>query len=504
MYKRRNMLGGAAAATAGTVAAASSFPKPAIAQSMPEISWRLHLQLPKSLDTIYGAGEVFAKAVAEATDNRFQIQVFAAGEIVPGLQAADAVTNGTVECCHTSSYYYVGKDPTFAFGADLPFGLNTPDADRLAVRGRRQGPAERVLRQAQHPRPAAAATRAARWAAGSARRSRPWPTSGLKMRIGGFAGQVDAASWAWSRSRSPAATSTRRWRRAPSTLPSGSAPTTTRSSASTRSPSTTTIRAGGKAGRRCTCSSTRRSGTSCRRPTRRSSATRPRLAHTTMQARYDAQNPAAIKQLVANGAQLRPFSPRSWRPATRRHRKSTPRPRRQNADFKKLYDRTVAFRAEQYLWWQVAEYSFDSFMIRARAQGRAQEPAGLGPRGRAIGVAAGAAKLAARRANAQTGDQAQRAETRSRRVWGRPAPPPGTGIGSSVAPRRRCAGAPGRWRLTASFPKSLDTIYGATEEARQGSRRGTDEQFLTATAPASMVPGTPERQIARAPTHHRG
>jgi TRAP-type mannitol/chloroaromatic compound transport system substrate-binding protein len=67
---------------------------------------------------------VFAKAVAEASDNKFQIQVFAAGEIVPGLAAADAVQNGTVEMCHTASYYYFGKDPTFAFGTSVPFGLN--------------------------------------------------------------------------------------------------------------------------------------------------------------------------------------------------------------------------------------------------------------------------------------------------------------------------------------------------------------------------------------------
>ena len=80
---------------------------------------------PKSLDTLFGGSEVFAKAVAEATDNRFQIQVFAAGEIVPGLAAADAVQSGAVELCHTvSTYYYLGKDPTFAFGTGVPFGLN--------------------------------------------------------------------------------------------------------------------------------------------------------------------------------------------------------------------------------------------------------------------------------------------------------------------------------------------------------------------------------------------
>ena len=73
---------------------------------------------------------MFAKTVAEATDNKFQIQVFAAGEIVPGLQAADAVSNGTVEMCHTASYYYVGKDPTFAFGTARAVRPQQPHADR--------------------------------------------------------------------------------------------------------------------------------------------------------------------------------------------------------------------------------------------------------------------------------------------------------------------------------------------------------------------------------------
>ncbi|WP_204314923.1 hypothetical protein, partial [Klebsiella pneumoniae] len=91
-----------------------------VAQSMPEIRWRLTSSFPKSLDTLYGVSEVFARRLAEITDNRFLIQPFAAGEIVPGLQALDAVSNGTVEACHTASYYYVGKDPTFTFGTALP------------------------------------------------------------------------------------------------------------------------------------------------------------------------------------------------------------------------------------------------------------------------------------------------------------------------------------------------------------------------------------------------
>jgi TRAP-type mannitol/chloroaromatic compound transport system substrate-binding protein len=108
----------------GAVAGAATIAAPAIAQSMPEIKWRMPTSWPKSLDTIYGGAEMMAKYVAEATDNKFQIQTFAGGEIVPGLQVVDAVQNGTVEMGHTASYYYFGKDPTFAFGTSVAFGPN--------------------------------------------------------------------------------------------------------------------------------------------------------------------------------------------------------------------------------------------------------------------------------------------------------------------------------------------------------------------------------------------
>jgi TRAP-type mannitol/chloroaromatic compound transport system substrate-binding protein len=119
--KRRDFLktAGAAAAASATIAA------PAIAQSSPEVKWRMPASWPKSLDTLYGACEQMAKQVSEMTDGKFQIQVFAAGEIVPGLAIVDAVQNGTVEIGHTASYYYFGKDPTFAFGTSVAFG---PDA----------------------------------------------------------------------------------------------------------------------------------------------------------------------------------------------------------------------------------------------------------------------------------------------------------------------------------------------------------------------------------------
>src|SRR6201992_2227019 len=118
--KRRDFLKVSATGAAAAAAVAS----PAIAQSSPEIKWRVTSSFPKSLDTIYCGDTELAKYVAEMTDNKFQIQVFSAGEIVPGLQALDATSNGTIEMSHTVAYYYVGKDPTFAIYASVPFGLN--------------------------------------------------------------------------------------------------------------------------------------------------------------------------------------------------------------------------------------------------------------------------------------------------------------------------------------------------------------------------------------------
>ncbi len=109
---------GAAAGAAATIAA------PAIAQSLPSVKWRLTSSFPKSLDTIYGGADTLANRVRALTGGKFDIRVFPGGEIVPGLQALDAVQQGTVECCHTCSYYYVGKDKTFGFGTAMPFGMN--------------------------------------------------------------------------------------------------------------------------------------------------------------------------------------------------------------------------------------------------------------------------------------------------------------------------------------------------------------------------------------------
>jgi TRAP-type mannitol/chloroaromatic compound transport system substrate-binding protein len=128
--RRRSLLAGGGVGLVGAALAA-----PAIAQSQPEVKWRLASSFPKSLDTLYGGGEYLAKRVAEATDNKFQIRVFAAGEIVPAFQVLDAVQNNTVEMGHTGSYYFVGKDPTFAFDCTIPFGMNARQMNAWMTHG---------------------------------------------------------------------------------------------------------------------------------------------------------------------------------------------------------------------------------------------------------------------------------------------------------------------------------------------------------------------------------
>lgn len=90
---------------------------------LPNLRWRMVTSWPQSLDIIYGGASMLCEKVQEMSGGRFVIEPYAAGEIVPGLEVLDAVQNGTVECGHTASYYYIGKNPALAFGTTMPFGL---------------------------------------------------------------------------------------------------------------------------------------------------------------------------------------------------------------------------------------------------------------------------------------------------------------------------------------------------------------------------------------------
>lgn len=353
--------------TAAMGATATAVASPAIAQAMPELKWRLTSSFPKSLDTIYGACEVFAKAVAEATDNKFQIQTFASGEIVPGLQAADAVSNGTVEMCHTASYYYVGKDPTYALGTAVPFGLNSRmQTAWLQVGG--GGDLMNEFYKKSNIIAFAAGNTGCQMGGWYRKEIKEAPDlSGLKMRIGGFAGQVlsklgvvpqqiaggdiypslekgtiDAAEWVGPYDDEKLGFQKVAkyyyypgWWEGGPTLHNfvnldkwNALPPAYKSIIKTASS----------------------------------------LANETMQARYDALNPAALRRLVAGGAELRAFSSSIMEASLKASNEVYAETSAKNADFKKVYDSMVAFRSDQYFWWQVAEFSYDTFMIRSRAR----------------------------------------------------------------------------------------------------------------------------------------
>jgi len=121
--KRRAFLAGAAGA--GVLAAASSFPKPAISQGIREL--KMHTTWPKRLPVLGTGAERMAERISRMSSGKLQIKVFAAGELVPAFEGFDAVSNGTVDLCHSAAYYWQGKHKAFNFFTAVPYGLNGPE-----------------------------------------------------------------------------------------------------------------------------------------------------------------------------------------------------------------------------------------------------------------------------------------------------------------------------------------------------------------------------------------
>jgi TRAP-type mannitol/chloroaromatic compound transport system substrate-binding protein len=359
-FLRTAGVGGAVVASAGTLAA------PAIAQSMPELKWRLASSFPKSLDTLFGAAETFSKYCADMTDNKFQIRVFASGEIVPGLQVADAVQNGTVEMGHTASYYYIGKDPTFAFDTAIPFGLNARQQDAWMNWGGGRDLVNEFYKDYNIYGVPCGNTGCQMGGWFRKEIKTVDDLKGLKMRIGGFAGQVlaplglvsqqiaggeiypalekgtiDAAEWVgpyddqklgfnkvaqfyyypgWWEGGPQLSNfiNLAKWNE----LPKAYQAVVEAASAK---------------------------------------------AHTQMLAKYDAQNPKALRELIAAGTKLMPFPQPVMEACLASANTLYAETSAKNAKFKKIFDQWKQFRAEEVLWFRVAENTFDNFMARQSA-----------------------------------------------------------------------------------------------------------------------------------------
>jgi TRAP-type mannitol/chloroaromatic compound transport system substrate-binding protein len=368
---RRKFVAGAATGGAGLVLAAcdnTGVSAPAVVSAQPEIRWRMTSSFPPSLDTIHGAGKVFCKAVADMTDNRFQIQLFAAGEIVGGLQAADAVTDGTVESAHTASYYYWGKDPTFALATGVPFGINSRMQNAWMWEG---GGIE--LMNAFYKKyniyglPGGnSGAQMGGWYRREINAPEDW--NGLKMRIGGFGGlmisrlggvpqqipagdiypalekgTIDAAEWVgpyddeklgfarvakyyyypgWWEGQAMLHFffNLQKYEELPPHYKS-------------------IVRSAAHA------------------------------ANTIMMARYDMQNPAALRSLAKNGAILRPFSEAVLDACYKVSNEIYAELSAKNSDFKSAYDAMTAVRRENYLWHQVSEHTMDTYMMIQQRKG---------------------------------------------------------------------------------------------------------------------------------------
>ncbi|HZQ12243.1 MAG TPA: TRAP transporter substrate-binding protein [Pseudolabrys sp.] len=356
--KRREFL-----RAAGAGLAASALAAPAIAQTMPELKWRLTASWPKSLDTLYGACEDLSKRVAEATDNKFQIQVFAAGEIVPGLQVLDAVQNGTVEVGHTAGYYYWGKDPSFGFCTAIPFGLNARQQDSWQLFGGGMDLLNGLFADFNCYGIPMGNTCAQMGGWFRKEIKTLDDLKGLKFRIGGFAGTVTNRLGVVSQQLAPGDIYP--------ALEKGTldavewiGPYDDEKLGFYRVAKYYYYPGwweGGATGH-LLINKPKWEGLSKAYQAILFSAARE--AGLRMTAKYDAVNPPAMKRLVANGAQLRPFSPEIMEASYKAANEVYAELSAKNARFKKILESLMSFRQSSYSWWQVCELTFDAFQVR--------------------------------------------------------------------------------------------------------------------------------------------
>jgi TRAP-type mannitol/chloroaromatic compound transport system substrate-binding protein len=350
----------------GIAAAGGSIAAPAVVRAQPEIKWRCASSYPKSLDILFGAADEIAKSVAAATDNKFQIRVFAAGEIVPGLQVLDAVQNETVECGHTASYYYVGKDATFAFDTAIPFGLNCRAQNAWMYGGGGLDLMRELFRDYNIVQFPAGNTGAQMGGWFRKEIKSVEDLRGLKFRIAGLAGQVlaklgvvpqqiaggdlypalekgtiDAAEWA--------------------------GPYDDEKLGFVKVAPYYYYPGWWEGGPQLSFYVNIKQWEALPKEYRAAVETACAAANVLAVARYDAGNPPALRRLVGEGAILKPF-PRdvllaSYKAAFEVYAEMAAK----NPRFRKVYEAWSKFRDEENLWFRVAENTFDNFVYAQEA-----------------------------------------------------------------------------------------------------------------------------------------
>jgi TRAP-type mannitol/chloroaromatic compound transport system substrate-binding protein len=365
---RRQFMRGLGLASAGL-----AFAKPALADPAPEVRWRLTSSFQPTLDLIYGGAQTFAKTLADLTDGRFTITVLPAGEIAPALEALDAVSNGTVECAHSALHYYWGKDPTFVFGSSTPFGMNARQHTAWLTEGGGGDLIDAFLSDRKVF--ALPAGNTGGQMAGWFRKEIKGPADlqGLKVRIGGFAGKVfqllgaepvsipkdgvysalesgglDAMEWVGPYDDENFGVKDGDKLKLSKVAPYYYYP------------------GWWKGGMQLHLIVSREKFDALPKAYQAALRAAATVANASVQSKYDAANPAALKRLVVGGAELRLFPQEVLEACYKTANDLYGQLSTENPNFKKIADSYMAFRGDQYLWWQVAEYSFDNFMIRER------------------------------------------------------------------------------------------------------------------------------------------
>jgi len=347
-------------ATVGA-AAVGAVSAPAIVQAQAQVRWRLASSFPKALDTIYGAAEVFAKAVNAMSGGKFTVSVHAGGELMPPFGVVDGVQNGTVECAHTAPYYFFGKDETFALGCAVPFGLNSRQMSAWMYEGNGLKLMREFYRNYNIISFPMGNTGAQMGGWYRKEIKSLADIKGMKMRIGGFGGKVleriggvpqnipggeiyqslekgtiDAAEWVGPyddlklgfHKVAPNYYYPGWWEGGPEL------------DLYINTKAYDALSAENKAIVEAAASH----------------------AHVTMQAMYDARNPGALKQLVAQGAKLHRFPKDVMEAAFKEAMALYSELSTKNPNWKKVYEDYSKFRAEQTLWFRFAEAGFDDFM----------------------------------------------------------------------------------------------------------------------------------------------
>jgi TRAP-type mannitol/chloroaromatic compound transport system substrate-binding protein len=343
---------------AGVLAAATA---PAIVHAQTQIRWRLASSFPKSLDTIYGAAEVFSKKLSEMTGGKFQISVHSGGELMPPFGVLDGVANATVECAHTAPYYFFGKDPTYALDCAIPFGLNSRQTTAWMI----EGNGLKLLREFY------AKSNIVNFPLGNTgAQMGGWyrkevkslaDMQGLKMRIGGFGGEV-----------------LKRIGGVPQNIPGGeiyqSLEKGTIDAAEWVGPYDDLKLGFNKVAPYYSYPGWWEGGAqlSLYVNTKAYAGLSPEYkamlqaaashAHVDMQARYDARNPAALKQLAAAGTKILRCPKDVMAAAFKESQALYAELNASNPAWKKIYDDYAAFRKDANLWFRFAEASFDDFM----------------------------------------------------------------------------------------------------------------------------------------------